>query len=176
MTIQGQKIRPDTGRVSPGNHLMLNFTQYLDESFNKPYPYTGGKKQSNYYVYNFKTDDGSRVVVKMEEMAWSDDESSWSIVFLRNGTAVVTGEGDALKIFATVIATIKDFVKKVKPQEMTFSAEKPNAGSKGGSKKAPLGSREKLYARMTKRFAQQMGYNFSSQSIGTATDFRLVKR
>ena len=176
MTTQVQKIRLDTGHVSLGNYHMLNFTNYLNESFNKPYPYTGGRKQSNYFVYNFKTDDGSKVVVKMEEMAWSDDESSWSIVFLRNGTAVVTGEGDALRIFATVIATIKDFVKKVKPQEMTFSAEKPNTGSRGSGKKAPLGSREKLYARMTKRFAQQMGYNFSSQSIGTATDFRMVKR
>lgn len=147
---------------------MLNFTEYLEEAFDKPYPFTGGRKQSNYYVYNFKTADGSKVVVKMEEMTWSDDESTWSIVFLRNGTAVVTGEGDALRIFATVIATIKDFVKKEKPQEMTFSAEKPNTGSRG--------SREKLYARMTKKFAQQMGYKFSSQSIGTATDFRMVKK
>lgn len=176
MTIQDRKTKLDTGRASPGSHCMLNFTEYLDESFNKPYPYTGGKKQSNYYVYNFKSDDGSRVVVKMEEMAWSDDESSWSIVFLRNGTAVVTGEGDALRIFATVIATIKEFVRKEKPQEIVFSAEKPDTGPGGRGKKAPLGSREKLYARMTKKFAQQMGYNFSSQSVGSATDFRLVKR
>jgi len=176
VTIQGQKIRLDTGRASPGRYHMLNFAQYLEEAFNKPYPYTGGRKQSNYYVYNFKTDDGSRVVVKMEEMDWSDDESSWSIVFLRNGTAAVTGEGDALRIFATVIATIKEFVKKEKPQEMTFSAEKPDTGPRGSGKQAPLGSREKLYARLTKKFAQQIGYSFTSLSIGSATDFLLVKK
>jgi len=128
-------------------------------------------------VYRFIPDDKTEVDVIFKEDEISDDESVWRVSFERNMRQDMTGEGDAMRIFATVIDIIKDFSKKEKPQEMSFSAVKPDWFEiELGDKPNVTSSREKLYKRMVKRFAPRMGYNYQVDTRRGATDYTLVKR
>ena len=148
----------------------------LTEAFDKPYRYTKKELYKGYIVYRFFTDDGSDVDVLFQENEISDDgeESVWYVLFERKGELGVTGEGDAMRIFATVIDIIKDFTKKEKPQEMAFSADKPAWAVDAG--KGEKGSREKLYKKMVQRYAGRLGYKYKVDSSSTATEFRLTRK
>ena len=146
----------------------------LTEAFDKPYRYTKKELYKGYIVYRFFTDDGSDVDVLFQENEISDDESVWHVLFERKGEMGVTGEGDAMRIFATVIDVLKDFTKKEKPQELAFSADKPAWAVDAG--KGQKGSREKLYKKMVQRYAGRLGYKYKIDSSSTATEFRLVKK
>jgi len=146
----------------------------LTEAFDKPYRYTKKELFKGYIVYRFFTDDGSDVDVLFQENEISDDESVWHVLFERKGEMGVTGEGDAMRIFATVIDVLKDFTKKEKPQELAFSADKPAWAVDAG--KGQKGSREKLYKKMVQRYAGRLGYKYKIDSSSTATEFRLVKK
>ena len=159
---------------------LSNHVQHLDEAFDKPYRFTKKKLYDGYVIYEFKTDDDSNVDVVFMENEISDDESSWVVDFSRKGSMAVTGEGDAMRIFATVIEVLKDFAKKEKPQELVFSAEKPawqiSLPKDHPKKSKEMGSREKLYKRMVKRYAGKMGYKYTTSTGSSATDFRLVPK
>ena len=158
----------------------------LDEAFDKPYRYNLAKKMDNFYIGEFDLPDGGDITVFFEKHEWSDDESSWSTKFQRthpsrpHGSLDVTGEGDAMRIFATVIAIIKEFIKKEKPQELNFAAHKPewmtDLPHGHPDKKKEMTSREKLYKRLVQRYAGRMGYKYTTQTDTTATDFRLVPK
>ena len=158
----------------------MSHVTYLEEAFDKPYRFRKQKLYDGYFVYRFITDDKSEVDVLFKENQISDDESSWTVNFERNGDTRATGEGDAMRIFATVIEVVKDFVKKEKPQEMVFSAEKPawrmNLLHTDPRRSKEMGSREKLYKRLVQRYAGRMGYKYTTQSDYSATDFRLVAK
>ena len=152
----------------------------LTEAFDKPYKFRKQELYKGYIVYRFIADDKSEIDVLFKENEISDDESTWTVTFERGGRTTATGEGDAMRIFATVIDVLKDFTKKEKPQELVFSAEKPAWQlelPKGHPKKSEeLGSREKLYKRMVKRYAGSMGYKYTASTGSSATDFRLVPK
>ena len=97
----------------------------LTEAFDKPYKFSKQKLYKGFVVYRFFTADRSEVDVLFKENEISDEESYWVVNFERDGRQDQTGEGDAMRIFATVIEILKDFTKKDKPQEIGFSAEKP---------------------------------------------------
>ena len=152
----------------------------LTEAFDKPYRYTRIDLYKGFVVYRFFTSDRSEVDVLFKENEISDEESYWVVNFERDGRQDQTGEGDAMRIFATVIEILKDFTKKEKPQEIGFSAEKPASritlphGHPGRSKE--MGSREKLYKKLVQRYAGRMGYKYSTQTDYNATDFKLVRK
>jgi hypothetical protein len=167
----------------------MKFKQFLNvhahpeslvESFNKPYKFKGNglsKKEGN-IKYTFMTEFGSEVEVYFESYFESDEdedagEESFSISFDRNGSSSVTGEGDAMRIFATVIFIIKEVVKKKNPKVMEFSAMKDATATRS----APgQGSREKLYDRMLKKYAGQMGYKYQKLSSSVETEFELRRK
>ena len=153
---------------------MSSHLSQLDEAFDKPYRYTKKELYKGYIVYRFFTDDKSDVDVLFQENEISDDESVWHVLFERKGELGVTGEGDAMRIFATVIDIIKDFTKKEKPQELAFSADKPAWAIDAG--KGQKGSREKLYKKLVQRYAGRMGYKYTSSASSSATEFRLVPK
>lgn len=65
--------------------------------------------------------------------------------FFRGGSVKVTGQGDAEKVFATVISAMQEYLGKIrKPEYITFAGE--------GA------SRYRLYAALVKRYAPQWGY------------------
>jgi len=146
----------------------------LDEAFDKPYKFRKQELYKGYIVYRFIADDKSEIDVLFKENEISDDESTWDVTFERGGSTEVTGEGDAMRVFATVIDVLKDFTKKEKPQELTFSAEKPAWAVDAG--KGQKGSREKLYKKLVQRYAGRMGYKYTTRSDNRATDFMLVKK
>ena len=161
-------------------HKLSTHVYRLDEAFDKPYKFRKQELYKGYIVYRFIADDKSEIDVLFKENEISDDESSWAVTFERGGSMEVTGEGDAMRILATVIEVLKDFAKKEKPQELVFSAEKPawqiSLPKDHPKKSKEMGSREKLYKRMVKRYAGKMGYKYTTSTGSSATDFRLVPK
>ena len=145
----------------------------LTEAFDKPYKFRKQVLYKGYIVYRFIADDKSEIDVLFKENEISDDESTWDVTFERGGSTEVTGEGDAMRVFATVIAIIKDFVKKRNPKLMGFSAFKDVFGPSTAPGK---GSREKLYDRMLQRYAGKMGYKYYKVSGVDKTEFELRRK
>ena len=143
----------------------------LTEAFDNPYKFEGGEAMKGLWAYEFRTDDRSYILVKFEENEISDDESSWNVNFEREGRLDVTGEGDAMRIFATVIEVIKTFTKKVKPWQIRFSASKPL-----GKAAKELSSRESLYKKLVKRYSGRMGYKYEASSSDRETDFYMTRK
>ena len=149
----------------------------LRESFNRPYKFTKQKIMKGLFVYRFVPDDKTEVDVIFKEDEVSDSESVWNVSFERNMRQDMTGEGDAMRIFATVINIIREFSKSEKPKELSFSAVKPDWFEiELGDKPNVTSSREKLYKRMVKRFAPSMGFNYKVDARRGATDYRLVRK
>jgi hypothetical protein len=151
----------------------------LTEAFDKPYKFRKQVLYKGYIVYRFIADDKSEIDVLFKENEISDDESTWDVTFERGGSTEVTGEGDAMRVFATVIDVLKDFTKKEKPQELAFGAWKSSSQlnlPKGHPKTKELSSREKLYKKLVQRYAGRMGYKYTTQTDDMATVFRLVKK
>lgn len=138
---------------------MKSFIQF-NETFDNPYPVTLKMSHSSYYQYMAKGDD-----IEIEIGKGEDD--IWEVVFYRNGRVGITGEGDAMRVFATVISAIKDFIKKQDPYGIAFSAAKKSSQDSS--------SRSKLYARMAKKFASSVGYKYSEQVMKSEVHYTLKK-
>ena len=158
----------------------------LTEAFDKPYKFKsdGLSKKIGDVKYTFMTEveDGLRgdevdVHFDTDRFPGHDKEptedSHYTVSFDREGQDGVTGDGDAMRVFATVIAIIKDFVKKRNPKLMGFSAFKDVYASSTAPGK---GSREKLYARMLQRYAGKMGYKYYKVSGVDKTEFELRRK
>lgn len=127
---------------------MKSFSDYIAESFDNPYKNSLKKVSPEEYVSKVKLPDGSELEIIFKGYIYDDDEPmEWSIVFTRDGSYAVTGEGDQMRVFATVLDATKKFIKKAKPIKMNFTASK----LKGNS-------RANLYKRLVNRFANEMGY------------------
>lgn len=153
---------------------MIKFSQYIEEAFDSSYKFNGNKVSGDEYAYGFDSEytdrEGktkkSRIQVDIIgiENANDDDYYIWDIGFSRkrlpNAVAGkrslvipgqpsydMTGDGDALKIFSTVMKIAQDFVKKEDPKYVSFAAEKPK-----GTPSKVMASREKLYLRMSKKY------------------------
>jgi hypothetical protein len=83
----------------------------------------------------------------------------------------VTNEGDAYKIFSTVLKVIIEFVKKVQPMSITFGADK-ETGDPGT--KTPTG-RVKLYDRMVEKYADKLGYKLNRDEDSSSVIYYLVR-
>ena len=145
---------------------MKKFKQYIEEAFDKPYPYKM-KHDSGWdrYTATAKLNDGSKFVMTISEIG-----GAWDVEFTRGGKMDLTGEGDQMRVFATVIAIMREFIKKESPDEIAFGAEKEQGNKKD------LTSREKLYSRMIKKFAGEMGYRSSEKSLRNSTVYTLTKK
>lgn len=146
---------------------MKSFSQYIAEAFDKPYKYDMRKVTYDYYLATFTTDDGDSITVRFDEEVLGDvdydwhTEDSWEISFQRNGSQELTGEGDAIRIFATVMAATREFIKRENPERIHIGTLK----SVG---------REKLYLRMLKKYLK--GYEINIERSGGATDITMVKK
>jgi len=165
-----------------------SLSHYITEAFDSSYKFTGKKVAEDEYTYGFdsviKVDGDtkrSRLQVDIEgsENANDDDYLIWDIGFSRKMMARggfglssydITGEGDALKIFSTVMKIGQDFVKKEDPKYISFAAEKPN-----GIPSKVMATREKLYLRMAKKFFGSK-FKITVKSSSTGTVFYLEKK
>lgn len=152
---------------------MKTFSDFIDlqESLNNPYPAVLKKDGRQGYRSIVKLDDGGTLNIDIEGDEHIDDydELDWEINFQRNGQQSVTGEGDALRIMATVMDVIAQFIKKENPKYMNLSAAKTQ-----GSNRKGMQGREKLYARLIRK---TVGTKYSVDSdTGSSGTVWYIKR
>ena len=139
----------------------------LSEVFDSPEKIKWGKK-GNSDMGNFTIEDN-------EYEIWMNplrDGKTWSIEFVqvandsfaRHGKTGITGAGNEVKLFSTVIAGIKQWVKKNKPEVIEFTASEP--------------SRKKLYNSLIKRLSKEIGYKIPDNELDNQRkngDYRMEK-
>ena len=136
----------------------------LQEAFDKPYPIKWEKSDYGDVDALAKLPDGTPLSVMFNLADMS--ENDWGVEFYRSNSQSVTGEGDAQRVFATVLNAISKFIKKKKPNTLFFSAVK---------EEDPTGSRTKLYDRLVQRYATQLGYNLKKIDYPEQTGYKLTR-
>lgn len=137
----------------------------LFELFDQQYAYTWNTQDQDIWRGYFTTKTDDRVRVNIEEREEFGEED-WHIVFSREQEHDVTGGGDAIKIFSTVIAMTEDFIQAMKPPTIKFNADK----SEGGM------SRSRLYNRLIKRFAGKNGYTYDITDLDDGVVYNLIRK
>ena len=126
----------------------------VNEAFDNPYTYRWDKQLEDHWVA--KADTPAGLMLVMAE--WGESDSSWTIDFAVGGRMGKSGAGDEFRIFATVVAVLKDWITKVdlsNTKLISFSADK---SSDVGA------SRAKLYARFARQMASQLGWKLDVTS------------
>jgi hypothetical protein len=135
-----------------------------------PWRFVGRKNQK--FVYEFETADQLpyRVFFLPETLGPEDQDESidmYSVDFAQvadlNPQYKITGTGDALAVFGTVIDVIQDFVKRVNVDVLAFMAVNEP-------------SRIRLYASAAPRLAQQLGRHLLTAHDQDSIAIYLIKR
>lgn len=154
----------------------MKIQRILEAFDSSPYRYRHSGLEGEHHSYVFKTDDGSKVDVYFESLGEEDKDNSgeWYMEFSRSyplkygSRFKKTGTGDAWRIYATVLEAARDFINEENPEMVVFSSEKEGGDSD---------SRTRLYDRMIKRFANQMGYVLADkQSDSMSTSYTLKRK
>jgi len=182
---------------------MKSFQQYITEVFDKPYKWRGGdvtkgsiSPTNNGVIedYVFKTSDGGLIELTASHFWVEAGEKLSFMVVKKEGHAVgiefvkrkykgttkdrstygMTGEGDAMRIMATVLDIIKSIIKKHEPMTIIFTGDKTQdtADHRGREKTG----RAKAYGAMVKRFAGKMGYKSDAQDSSSKVEWQLTKK
>jgi hypothetical protein len=134
----------------------------LDEAFDTPLPITWEKGDHGDIDALAKLPDGSNLSIMFnKQYNIKPDDKTWMVEFYRNNSQEVTGEGDAQKVFSTVLVAIQQFIKKYKPLKIYFSASKlldPSINYGPEDVVPNPESRAKLYDRLVQRYAKAWGY------------------
>lgn len=134
---------------------MKTFKNFLNELFTKPSKFTKkvDKKNNEPISYYYKsTINGKELIVGVLRINEKDYKNSWELYFSVDDDTDITGEGDELDIFSTVLSIIEDFIKTEKPDIIEFSVD-PNEET-----------RVSLYDRMVKRFSLKVGYRAKEET------------
>jgi hypothetical protein len=136
--------------------------EFVSEAFDQPYPIKWEKSEYGDYDALAMLDDGTYLSIMFEHTT----PYEVAISFWRNNSQEVTGEGDAQRVFATVLAAIQQFLKQEQPANITFSAVKEDD---------PAGSRSKLYNKLVQRYARMWRYQARSFEHDDKVEFELTK-
>lgn len=137
-------------------------TYNVNEAFNQPYPLKWEKSHFGDWDALAKLEDGTYLSIMFN----NEYKKNWMVEFYRNNSQEVTGEGDAQRVFATVLTAIKQFIIKKKPNSIFFSAVKSDD---------PTGSRTKLYDRLVQRYAAELGYGVQRTEHTGQTAYKLIR-
>ena len=135
------------------------------EAFNKPYKSKWGNSDYDDIDVLAKLPDGTPLSIMFNREG--DDE--WQVEFHRDHSTGVTGQGDAQRIFATVITAIQKFIKKRNPEVVRFSASKEVEPGQSSQ------SRAKLYDRLVQRYAHEWGYDAYQEDHGDQVTYELTR-
>ena len=135
--------------------------EFITEAFDQPYPIQWEEGEDGGTADALATlGDGTYLSIMFTDDYYGDELGDWGIEFHRNNSQEVTGEGDAQKVFATVLEAIRQFVDSHNPNSVTFSASKePEADMAQPGANVNPESRAKLYNRLVQRYAGSMGYS-----------------
>jgi len=153
--------------------------QNIDEAFDTPLPITWEKGMHGDVDALAKLPDGSNLSIMFNKQDnIKPDDKTWMVEFYRNNSQEVTGEGDAQKVFSTVLVAIQQFIKKYKPLKIYFSASKeidPSINYGPDDVVPNPESRAKLYDRMVLRYAKSWGYKFFRADNGDLVMYQLSR-
>ena len=134
---------------------------FITELFDQPYKATWEKSDYGDYDALVKLPDGTPLSIMFNH----EGDGEYQIEFYRNNSQDVTGEGDAQRIFATVLNAIQKFIQKQHPERIRFSATKDDDGDNQ--------SRTKLYDRLVQRYASSWGYSVDISDYAGSTVYEL---
>ena len=143
----------------------MRATEFITEAFDQPYKGKWEKSESGSYDVLVPLPDGTPLSIMFN----NEGDGEWQVEFYRNNSQEVTGEGDAQRIFATVLAAIQQFIKKHKPWRLIFSASKDVEPGQN------VESRAKLYDRLVQRYAAAWGYDAYNEDHGDQVTYELTR-
>jgi predicted GNAT family acetyltransferase len=156
----------------------MKAVEFITEAFDQPYPIEWEKWADGEAVDALATlDDGTNLSIMFRKEGTAFLCSDWMVEFQRNNSQEITGEGDAQRVFATVLKAIRQFVKKYKANTITFSASKdpkPEMVRVQGARANPESSAN-LYDSLIRRYASAMGYS-AQQREGNGKVTYLLRR
>ena len=154
---------------------MKTFKQHITELWDKPLPYklVNREKHPRFpdqgWLYEYKFEIKSTPFDVTFSNQLENDPPYWDVSFVddEGNVSDVTGTAGAaaVKVFSTVYAIIKDWVKEVEPESFEFSADK-----RWGE------SRAKLYDRMVKSMAPKNYTVTVATSSGWTHDYLFRKK
>jgi hypothetical protein len=143
---------------------MNSFRTYLTELFEQPFTLhrvvnRGATLIQYQYRIDPKLDDtfenrANSIAVNFQLMGDTVGEVEWEIDFVRGGEVRRTGEGNASRVFATVLSAIRHFVGTHPADVLSFTAAKEHGSE----------SRVRLYSSLVKRFAREAGYTLETSN------------
>ena len=140
----------------------MKITEIISEAFDQPYNIRWSQGDHGDYDAYAELDDGTGL-----EIAFLDQQhNSWMVDFFRDNSTEITGDGDAYRVFATVLTAMREFIVKQQPAKINFSAEKNDD---------PTGSRASLYDRMIQRYITGTGYNLTRQDYPGGATYTLTQ-
>ena len=145
----------------------MRATEFITEAFNAPYPMTWEHNEGESHDALVKLPDGTNLSVMFSKEYADYGEEEWTVEFWRNNNQDVTGEGDAQRIFATVLSAIQQFIEMEEPEHIRFSAAKQTGDM------APNASRTNLYNKLVKRYANSWGYRVETSDYAYNTVYVL---
>lgn len=132
----------------------------LKELFDRRSDWYWSKNLEDYKTATFPVGD------KIYDVTFEEDrEGEWWVEFgLKKEGAHkkkfdVTGSGDELLVFTTVLGVIEEFIQRLKPTELSFNAAEP--------------SRQKLYKRMVQRLGG--GWHVETKQTGEGLQFTMSR-
>ena len=153
-----------------------NIQQDVAEGFDQPYPITWEKGYHGDVDALARLPDGTYLSIMFNKQDnVKPDDKIWMVEFHRNNSQEVTGEGDAQKVFATVLSAIQQFIVKYKPQKLSFSASKEIDIDADHVEKFNPESRAKLYDRLVQRYARAWGYRAFRADTGRIVRYELSR-
>jgi len=129
------------------------------EVANNPYRFLLAKRSKEGASYIFQTDNNSRYHVMIEKQPMINGGTKATIGFAdvtekNNPTIDLTAKGDSFRVFATIQAIVKDYLKTNQPEILRFY----------GKSKEP--SRIKLYDKIAQKLGNYLpNYKFDNQMI-----------
>ena len=143
----------------------------LEESFDKPYEVLRWEKGDFGDVDAIARLDDNTFLSIMFNKGYSKDskEEAWSVEFYRNNSQEVTGEGDAQRVFATVLSAIQTFIKKYTPNKIIFSANKVDDTGHDSQ------SRANLYDKLVQRYSKSWGFRALRADTGNKVIYELSR-
>jgi GNAT superfamily N-acetyltransferase len=127
----------------------MKINEIITEAFDKPYAFNWQRGDHGDYDILVKLPDGTSLNISFNH----EGDNIWHVAFDRGHSQDITGEGDAQRIFATVLTSIQQFIIKQDPDRLYFSASKDVEPGQNSE------SRARLYERMVNRYAAAMGYD-----------------
>ena len=141
-----------------------NFTgkkyEFETEARKSTYLLTVDKRKGEVYIYEWDIIPPKpkfpifRKQRRMMEMHFSVEDTRHDSPPMR---ADISGEGDAMRIFATVLDVVASYVKKNKPDIIRVIGVK--------TKDNEIGSRLNLYQKLVKRYAGKLGYKYNNKMM-----------